>query len=1060
MAMMPGPSRPSTLPKTVAPSPPPPIPPGPDPDLLRLWSEPSGEARATSPPSSVAGALDLILEEFTRRWELGERPRAEQYLDRLPAADPDAPIELIYHEFCLHSSSGLRPEIEAFVERFPAHRERLFRLIALHDALPSIPADEFPSVSPPLPEPGDDIGPYRLIRELGRGGFARVFLASDAELEDRLLVVKVTDRPSAEHRYLARAPHPHIVSILRERTTDDGLQLIFMPFVGGATLRDVLDEARCRPNLAPDLLDNLDRCSAPEFTAAGPVRPARELLSSLSYPQAIAWIIARLAEALDHAYQRGVTHGDLKPSNILIGGDAQPMLLDFNLSTDQHPASRSRTSSDPGGTLAYMAPERLRAIAEPELATFPTPEFRHKADLYALGLILREALTGIPPEVLPVSQSPRSGRALAAILAHRREAGDPASRKLGPSIPAGLRAILRRCLAPDPIDRYPVASQLALDLDRWRLGLSLRHATPPRWVEASRWVRYRRRPFLAASLCLSLGLIATGAASRFDSERSTLVRLADEKDEELANVARSRYEGFVSDPESGAYVFREYQADQEDMTGSRVRNAERILTAYGMLNGSGAPGWGGAQLDRLAEPDRSDARAWLIEQALRFGIEATGPDFDPFPEDRRLALELLDQVLEVERPRTIEATAYRLRSLLGQSNLKGKAGESAPCPAWLDAYLEGVLAETLSPAEAELLGFDRSEINLSRVIERYRAALADRPDLYWPRYRLASSLAHLGNFDASRIAFETCLNRRPENPLVLLGLGSCKTYLNQPDQAIDCYRSALRIAPRWIDAWRDLAVLGAQVGRDDLIENAVARVQHRDDDPAVIGASSDLTRDLSALLGRGLTSLIMPPKPSGAIVARPLGRADDPMSGLSIRAWIADELFARGDLSGAVDHFSQVLAQEPDHLTSRYNRAVALQGLGKKAAALDDYAAFAADPNVDLFIEQQPAGLFSFILLAGDAARRGSPGEAIRFAERAVASSERTGLFRGDARYALARARASLLETDPSQLGSVVAALESAKSIHPEFIELRFHSDPAFDRHRAEVAVLLGGVEF
>src|SRR5690606_33386198 len=124
-------------------------------------------------------------------------------------------------------------------------------------------------------EPGDQIGPYRLLRELGRGGFARVYLAADTDLEDRLLVVKVTDRPSAEHRYLARAPHPHIVPILRERTTEDGLQLIFMPFVGGATLGDVLAEGRLRgrrPERGADLLADLDLRSAPEYAAAAPVR--------------------------------------------------------------------------------------------------------------------------------------------------------------------------------------------------------------------------------------------------------------------------------------------------------------------------------------------------------------------------------------------------------------------------------------------------------------------------------------------------------------------------------------------------------------------------------------------------------------------------------------------------------------------------------------------------------------------------------------------------------------------------------------------------------------------
>ncbi|RUL87114.1 protein kinase domain-containing protein, partial [Tautonia sociabilis] len=335
MAMMPGPGLPPRQP----------VSPPPDRDRLRLWTDSRPRSESAAPPeaSTTAFALEAAIEEFTRRWDNGEGPTAEQYLDRLPPGDPDGALELIYHEYCLRASSGRRPSPEEFSRRFPEHADRLLRLIALHDALPSIGPADVPSPASPF-EPGDEIGPYRLIRELGRGGFARVFLAADAELEDRLLVLKVANRPSAEHRYLARAPHPHIVPILRERTTEDGLQLIFMPFVGGCTLADVLAEGRLRsrrPERGTDLLTDLDLRSAPEYAPATAARPSREMLAQMSYAQAVSWIVARLAEALDHAYRRGVTHGDLKPSNILIGADGQPMLLDFNLSTDWSPGPAS-----------------------------------------------------------------------------------------------------------------------------------------------------------------------------------------------------------------------------------------------------------------------------------------------------------------------------------------------------------------------------------------------------------------------------------------------------------------------------------------------------------------------------------------------------------------------------------------------------------------------------------------------------------------------------------------------------------------------------------------------
>ena len=216
-----------------------------------------------------------------------------------------------------------------------------------------------------LPEAGDSIGPYLLCRELGRGSFARVFLAEQADLENRLVVVKVSTQVTREPWLLARARHAHIVEIMWHTQVDDGaFQLICMPFFGGATLAAVLAARRGQARRAAsgrDLLADLDGVAAPEYPGGHPARPAREVLARLSYDRAMAWIVARLAEALDHAFNRDVVHGDVKPSNILLSADGNPMLLDFNLARDGAPAREGASPDvDPGGTLAYMAPERLR----------------------------------------------------------------------------------------------------------------------------------------------------------------------------------------------------------------------------------------------------------------------------------------------------------------------------------------------------------------------------------------------------------------------------------------------------------------------------------------------------------------------------------------------------------------------------------------------------------------------------------------------------------------------------------------------------------------------------
>ncbi len=194
-----------------------------------------------------------MVHEFTAAWERGESPRAEDFLLRLDPGDTQGAVNLIYREYCLAEADGGPVETEAFLARFPGHADAVRRLLRLHGACsPSMlgrlfePAgDRARDGEARLPEAGDTVGPYRLRRELGRGSFARVFLAEQADLADRLVVVKIATRSTREPWLLARARHAHIVEIVSHAVVNDTFQLICMPFWGGATLADVL-AARAR----------------------------------------------------------------------------------------------------------------------------------------------------------------------------------------------------------------------------------------------------------------------------------------------------------------------------------------------------------------------------------------------------------------------------------------------------------------------------------------------------------------------------------------------------------------------------------------------------------------------------------------------------------------------------------------------------------------------------------------------------------------------------------------------------------------------------------------------
>ena len=182
--------------------------------------------------------------------------------------------------------------------------------------------------------------------------------------------------------------------------------------------------------------------------------PSREIIARLSYPQAVAWIVARLAEALDHAYGRGVLHGDVKPSNILLTAAGEPMLLDFNLAVGWRlPTGRRlarRCGRDPG-----LHGPRAASVHRPTGAS-GIPEGRGSSPRRPVcaGDGAARGPGGSYARSSPwiAAQTPGNGRSTGPVARSRGRA--TLIRSCRVSITPGLRSILTRCLAPDPADRY------------------------------------------------------------------------------------------------------------------------------------------------------------------------------------------------------------------------------------------------------------------------------------------------------------------------------------------------------------------------------------------------------------------------------------------------------------------------------------------------------------------------------------------------------------------------------------------------------------------------------
>ena len=400
-------------------------------------------ARATRPTSSGAGPpagadggspsarVAHQIERMTAAWRGGERPRAEEFLAQLPdLRDPDA-VQVIYEEACLRLEEGEDPETlsSELLRRFPRWRSKLALLLDCHQLMCTPREADFP-------ETGDELGDFELLAELGRGAHGRTFLASQGSLAHRPLVLKITPAGHDEHLSLARLQHMHIVPLYFEQVLPDrNIRVLGMPYLGGTTLDRILDAVCAVP--VPDragrhILEVLDRCDAAraiatEYPTNGPFL---RYLAQASYVQAVCWVGACLAEALQYAHDRGLVHMDVKASNVLIAGDGQPMLLDFHLARGPVGAGWSATDRL-GGTPGCMSPEQHEAMAAIRWGGAVAVVVDGRSDIYSLGLLLYEALGG---DLATDSQPRRGGRSKPATRGSRR-GSRTSSRSAWPMIP-------------------------------------------------------------------------------------------------------------------------------------------------------------------------------------------------------------------------------------------------------------------------------------------------------------------------------------------------------------------------------------------------------------------------------------------------------------------------------------------------------------------------------------------------------------------------------------------------------------------------------------------------
>ncbi|HEY6564416.1 MAG TPA: serine/threonine-protein kinase [Pirellulaceae bacterium] len=435
------------------------------------------------PTVPIDEQIRLACHELSGHLRAGHDSRAEEFLAQITGGDRalDSALELLYTEFVVREELGQNPDPVDWYRRFPQYRNDLEELFQIHGYLreqeqvlgvarSTLVSARIDDTSPVLGASDtavkQSVPGYQLLEVIGRGGMGVVYKARQTSV-DRIVAVKMIlsgqHAGAAEHarfqneaQAAASLQHPHIAQVF-EAGEYDGQPYLVMEFVEGTSLESVLAKA----------------------PLAG--RSAAELLRTL-------------ADAANYAHQRGIIHRDLKPSNVLLSADGQPKITDFGLAKRLEDIDRSPMTQTGMvlGTPSYMPPEQ---------ATGDHGASGPRSDVYALGAILYESITGRPPHV---------GNNLTDILQQIRTTDPVRPRVIDQRIPRDLETICLKCLEKQPANRYGSAADLSLDLGRFLEGQPI-HARPTtRWERVVKWSR--RRPVTAALMATIALVAAVGAA--------------------------------------------------------------------------------------------------------------------------------------------------------------------------------------------------------------------------------------------------------------------------------------------------------------------------------------------------------------------------------------------------------------------------------------------------------------------------------------------------------------------------------------------------------------------
>lgn len=718
---------------------------------------------------------------FADAWREGACASVEEFLSSLPAGAvaPQVAVRIIFEEMCLRQDDGQEVHSDEYLRRFPQYRSELQLLLECQGLL-DVREPQFPKI-------GQTYGEFEIVEEIGRGGQGRVYLAVQPDLADRQVVLKASAQHGSEHLSLARVQHTNIVPLYFARDDHErNLRVFCMPYLGRMTLAHLIWSQRNTP-----MQERSGKAALAFLEKSGPTSgrratSCRAFLERATYVEAVCWFGAALADALHYVHERGLVHLDVKPSNVLLTADGQPMLLDFHLARE--PVKQGEPPPDWfGGTRDYMAPEQaavMDAVRRCEEAPIAVDA---RADVFALGLVLYESLSGVRP---PVDALP------------------PPLWKTVPGVSMGLSDLLERCLAPAPEDRYRTAAELAVDL---RLHLTDQPlAGAPNRSLAERYRKWRKRRPAALAVYSLLGLVlgasaAAGAvgwrhfhtqASAAEEARASGERLAmdgrfHEAADEFARGRRLAEATFGGGDLAAALESLQEAALQRGQVEALEALVDRLRFVYTQES---------LPADARRKLDAGCGRAWEVRGRL-LAVVAHDPALTETVRTDLLDLAVLWSHLvrgggPQEGPRA-DSILHEAERALGSGDVLG-----------MERDLQNAVAGGARPAGAP---------SQAAATARLAAAAesADALKTAWEYVAVGRALVRVRQLGAASRAFQKAVDRAPHDFWVNFWQADCAWRKGDSNEALDALRVCIALAPDRAQCYYNRGVILAALQRTD-----------------------------------------------------------------------------------------------------------------------------------------------------------------------------------------------------------------------------------------------------